>query len=294
MSKGFSRLEKELTAVLYRLHKNTESIKLIFSECDNDKSHEYQRLRASRDIDVHTDEYNDIFEIYCEYGYLELAKRSLNISNKINIHADDDYVFRAACTNGHLEIAKWLLDISNNKSDPLKTGSDSASRINIHSYGDEAFRNSCENGHIEVAKWLFDISNNALYSLGGINVHAYKGRIFFWSCYKQYVEVAKWIYSFGGIHIDDGTFVFNYENECVDMMIFLLSTGEYHDYEGYIIDNKVTKILFDASLQAGQIGNRIKLSNKLTDKYMRQKQLIMSDLACHLIPDIAELVYHYV
>ena len=60
------------------------------------------------DIDVHTDN-ECVFRYSCQYGYLNIAKWLVSIFGDINIHAENDYAFRWSCENGHRNIIKWLV-----------------------------------------------------------------------------------------------------------------------------------------------------------------------------------------
>src|SRR5438477_290717 len=46
----------------------------------------------------------------CEYGYFEIVKWLIKVEN-IDIHFDNDLLFRNACENGHIEIAQWLYSL---------------------------------------------------------------------------------------------------------------------------------------------------------------------------------------
>ena len=77
----------------------------------------------------------------CKEGQLDIALK-LYDTQKINIHATNDYAFRWSCRYGHIETAKWLYSLGG---------------VNIHASNDDAFRWSCYYGHIEIAKWLLSL-----------------------------------------------------------------------------------------------------------------------------------------
>jgi hypothetical protein len=72
----------------------------------------------------------------------------------VDIHANNDYVFRYACHRGHLSVAQWLYDLGG---------------VDIHVEDDFAFREACVSGHLPVAQWL--------YSMGGISYHNLKASL---------------------------------------------------------------------------------------------------------------------
>jgi hypothetical protein len=235
----------------------------------------------------------------CAGGDLQKVQQYY-LSNVIDIHAVNDYAFQTSCHHGHIEVAKWLLDISNNKLYSLDGVVSNNGRIespvNIHANNDSAFR-CC--GHFEIAKWL--------HSLGGVDIHAKNDEAFLYSCYKGQIEMAKWLYSLGAvvsntyriesavnIHTDDtyDAFGCSCRSGHIEIIIFLLTIYNKYNYI-HTIDNIATKLLFDLRTD-GKIGNNIKLTTELTDKYTILKQSIMSEITEHLIPDIATIIYYYV
>jgi hypothetical protein len=120
-----------------------------------------------------------MFAIYCEMGLLDVAKwiysicHGLDIYNtflrcthkniiewlltlddKIDIHADNEYVFINICYLRDLETAKWFYSL------------DKIKKIDTHAQNEEAFKLSIQFRKFETTKWL--------YSFGGINVDAIK------------------------------------------------------------------------------------------------------------------------
>jgi len=68
----------------------------------------------------------------------------------INIHENDEQVFRESCSGGFVEVAKWLMNISK-ENDEL---------INIHAQDEKAFIDSYYYERIEVVKWLCSLCYN--------------------------------------------------------------------------------------------------------------------------------------
>ena len=85
------------------------------------------------------------FSYSCDHGYFELAKilyqYSVDNNYPIDIHEENEVVFRWSCVNGHFEIAYWLYNIGISQNNP----------INIHVWNDSVFRH-CK--HPEIMSWL--------------------------------------------------------------------------------------------------------------------------------------------
>lgn len=128
-------------------------------------------------------DYHD-FGTSCLKGYLELAQWLLHsaIKRPINIHKDDDYIFRYSCEAGQLEIVKWLIHYSVSINSP----------INIHSRWDHAFRSGCERGHLELVQWLVQYSKSIN---SPIDIHVYNNSAFNISCKNGHSKLAQWLMS---------------------------------------------------------------------------------------------------
>lgn len=92
----------------------------------------------------------------CKSGEKDIAEWIYNLSKrnpgtKIDIHEDNEYLFRVSCTYGNLEMAKWLYNISK---------IDNNIKINIRIFDDYVFINSCSSGSKEIAEWLCTICND--------------------------------------------------------------------------------------------------------------------------------------
>ena len=88
----------------------------------------------------------------CKFGRLEILK-FLYASRMLDIHLEDDLMFRVACEYGNLELAKFLL--------PLK--------VNICAKHDWAFRFACINKHEDVVEFLLSLLNQTMHEF-----HYYK------------------------------------------------------------------------------------------------------------------------
>ena len=67
-----------------------------------------------------TNNINELFIYICENDKLIVAKSLYYISilsnkpNRIDIHFNDEYIFRKACNDGNEDLAKWLYSIQDN------------------------------------------------------------------------------------------------------------------------------------------------------------------------------------
>lgn len=123
----------------------------------------YKFLREREDEDYH------------DYALIKW----LALLPEVNVHVDNDFVFRFLCTYGILSLAKWF---------------EKHFDIDIHAEEEEAFREACTGGHFETAKWLV--------SLGEIDIHAVEDEAFVMSCVYGYLEIAQWLFFLGGIDMN--------------------------------------------------------------------------------------------
>ena len=107
----------------------------------------------------------------CRYNYVKIMEIILSL-DKIDIHVQDNKIFRFACKHNRLEILKILHTNSKNK-------------LDNNSY----FRTACVNGYFEMAKWIYSFDNN-------INVESDNNYALRYSlCKNINIDIPKWIYS---------------------------------------------------------------------------------------------------
>ena len=123
--------------------------------------------------------YVSIFFYSCYHGHTEISQWIFDLVQQknltpINIHYDDEFLFRNCCRHARYEIIAWLLNFS----------------INIHAHNDEAFRLCCEHGHLDMALLLF---NRGLDTLSPINVNACHNYAFRKSCENGHLQIMNWL-----------------------------------------------------------------------------------------------------
>lgn len=132
-------------------------------------------------------------------GLLESAKRILEVCEnkyeRIDIHKEDEHVFRNAVESGHIDFAKWLISI----------GEQSYGKINIHAADEYAFIKACGNNDIHMAQWLISLGENGY---GKINIHVDNEIAFRLTCIRnENLPILQWLIdlgekSYGKIDID--------------------------------------------------------------------------------------------
>lgn len=117
--------------------------------------------------------HNVLFLNVCRNGHIEVARFLLSVDNLINIHANNEYMFRISCSNGDLNSVKFLVLIDG--------------KIDTHILNDDALYNSCINGHTEVVKFLYTLDNNN-------STFIKKRKIFERCCENGHLGVVKFLY----------------------------------------------------------------------------------------------------
>jgi hypothetical protein len=172
------------------------------------KSIENNVLEINNKIQIICDEslniyFDDLFNLICLNGHLEVTKWLFEIKPDINISNNSELPFRSACEKGHLKIAKWLLKI---KPD-----------INISINNDFAFRWACIKGHLKVAKWLLEIKPD-------INISSDENFAFILACNQNHLEIAKFLSSL----LPKNYIILNYSKNKIEYEIIIsLNISEY-------------------------------------------------------------------
>lgn len=160
-----------------------------------------------------------IFKVCCENNQLQVAQwlHQLYLGNpkiKLDIHANEEVIFRNTCFKGHLVLAKWLYDLCVNTNKP----------IDINSCNNKAFKESLEKQNFDVTKWLYKLNKDnkqdmttvlndrvILHSLcrngnlimikwiykklgKNMDIHHDEEDLFVTSCEEDYLELAQWFW----------------------------------------------------------------------------------------------------
>jgi hypothetical protein len=144
----------------------------MFKNACNDDDIEFAEwlwTKYNKEIDICFDLYLSV----CFYGSINILKWLISI-NKINIHLQDELLFRSACENGDFIVAECLWNMSNKS-------------INLHAVNEWAFRWACRNGNLKIAKWLWTISNYT------INIYAMHEYAFHWAFENDHQDVCEWL-----------------------------------------------------------------------------------------------------
>jgi hypothetical protein len=83
-----------------------------------------------------------LFTYMIQYNNLELAKWIYSVSD-IDIHANDEFIFRLACNLNFIDTAKWVYSLGN---------------VDIKSYRNQAFKMVCSNNYLEFGIWLQELN----------------------------------------------------------------------------------------------------------------------------------------
>jgi hypothetical protein len=111
----------------------------------------------------------DTFRLVCQNGNIKSAQWLYSLGN-VDIHANDEYVFKWCCIDGFIDIAQWLYSLGD---------------INIDK--NELVKFCCYKNNMTIAKWL--------YGLGNVNIRMNDDELFKWCCSTDKIEVATWLVS---------------------------------------------------------------------------------------------------
>lgn len=166
------------------------------------------------DLDANLLMKNNIYELIkvsTMHGHLDIIKELFAIAQRydyqINLHKDEDTLFRTACSNGHIHIVQWLLEVGN--------GSYGLDYLCVGPKG--TIFSACRNGHIDMVQYLinlcpdFNFEPNTydmfrLACIGGhklmakwiwsqyrCDLHATEELIFRFTCQNGQLDVAQWL-----------------------------------------------------------------------------------------------------
>ena len=98
------------------------------------------------------------------------------VKKGVNIHIDDDFLFKIASTNGHLETIQYMID----------------NGTNVHAYDEWALITASGAGHLEMIKYLLN---------KGADIHADDDDAYCYAAENGHIEVVKYlIYKGANIH----------------------------------------------------------------------------------------------
>lgn len=102
-------------------------------------------------INIHVDN-EDVFRILCKRSRTESIKELIKLGEglygPINIHADREAGFRHACRSGNLELAQYLIEL----------GEGTYGIIDIHAVSDEAYHHAAQAKHTHILRYLESLS----------------------------------------------------------------------------------------------------------------------------------------
>lgn len=153
----------------------------------------------------------ELFKVACLSGNICMAKWFHTRTN-IDIHKQNEYIFRWVCENGFINIAKWLYSLG---------------YININAVDDDAFRSACRKGHLKIARWLYyDVLNESL-NIHTLNDNAFSAAINF----SQY-DVIKWLVNVSDSYIITKIEPFNVIFEKRLLMEYILNMLQNNNING--------------------------------------------------------------
>ena len=147
--------------------------------------------KRHNNIDIHT-ENEKVFKCACDTGHISTVKYLIwlgeNGYGKIDIHTESEKAFQYACCIENINTAKYLVWLGENGYD----------RINIHIFDDDEdydeeylFASACRRDNIKIAKYLVWLGENGY---GKIDIHCNGDETAFISaCSEGHTEVVKYL-----------------------------------------------------------------------------------------------------
>jgi len=141
-------------------------------------------------IDIHTDN-EIIFRTICTDCNIEIVKYVIEycekIDNLIDIHVLDDIIFIDACYAGRLDIIKCIMEYDDRHND----------EINIHKHWDKAIRIVLDNGHIDIINYFIEYYNKTNRK---INIYVNEEYMFLKMCCYCRIDTLKYLIEYSILH----------------------------------------------------------------------------------------------
>ncbi len=212
----------------------------VFSEYDTFYNYTLSFFGINNKINIHINN-EDIFKFACRFTNIDVINFLLSLEKthgKIDIHNEDEYIFKLACLRGNLDIIKLLLSLE-----------ETHGQIKIHIDDEYLFRHACFNGNLEIIKLLLSLEETH----GKINIHKNNEYAFRFACHNGNMNVIIFLLSLEKTHgkiniheIDNDAFLCDYL-ELRKLLINL--TDDLTDYKKlcnehkYMTHKNTTKIL---------------------------------------------------
>lgn len=131
------------------------------------------------------------FLTYYKYDMLDECKKlavfcnkyvqHVNPSRQLDIHYNDEYIFRSAVESGNREFCEWLLNFSLDSNQKP---------IDIHVKNEDAFMRST--GHPEICKLLIETGKNPKF--GPIDIHVNNEYVFIHLAINGHLDMCQWLF----------------------------------------------------------------------------------------------------
>jgi len=124
------------------------------------------------------------------------------IKNGLDIHADDEYLFRHCAYDGRIKLVEYLFQ----------------NGVNVHAKKDDALEYCARNGQTKIIKYLHE---------NGVNVFVKDGAILGWAAFFGHLETVKYMIEIGAdVHeLDDFAIRFSALNHHLDVVAYLIDCG---------------------------------------------------------------------
>lgn len=114
-------------------------------------------------------------------GNLQRVKDFL-VRPGVDVHVENDRVFRYACENAHTDVAKYIVEWCDaNGKGPVDLGAPGSDGL-----ANSAFRQACKRGDTRTAQWICSATPTDL--------HTGNDEAFIETCFKAHTATARWIW----------------------------------------------------------------------------------------------------